>query len=147
MTRLSPPSLIHLAVQFGKFGLVGIAGLAVDTAVLYGLLYGAGLERVAEGGFLLARVPSFLAAATATWALNRIFTFRHADHGRSLIRQWAAFVAANSVGGVVNYGAYAGCIAVGEPFLTHPVLAVAVGSLAGMFFNFAASKKLVFKGA
>ncbi|MCW2249450.1 putative flippase GtrA [Azospirillum fermentarium] len=147
VARPFPPSLVRLAVQFGKFGLVGVAGLAVDTAVLYALLYGAGLERVAEGGFLLARVPSFLAAATATWALNRCFTFRHADHGRSLVRQWAAFVAANAFGGVVNYGAYAGCIAAGGVFLDHPVLAVAAGSLAGMFFNFAASKKLVFKGA
>ena len=29
----------------------------------------------------------------------------------------------------------------------HPFLAVAAGSIAGMFFNFAASKHLVFKGA
>lgn len=143
---LTRPALTRLALQFGKFGLVGVAGLVVDTAVLYALLYGIGLERVEEWGFLAARVPSFLAAATATWALNRVFTFKEAARG-SLHRQWAAFVAANAFGGVVNYAAYAGCIAYGEPFLSYPVLGVAIGSLAGMFFNFAASKKLVFKGA
>ena len=129
----------RLAVQFGKFGMVGVVGLLVDTAVLYLGLW-AGLE------FFAARIPSFFAAATTTWALNRAFTFRHADHA-PLHRQWAAFVAANALGGAVNYAV---SVVLEASFLvveTHPVLAVAAGSLCGMVFNFAASKRLVFKGA
>jgi len=145
LTRLLGARLGGLAYQFGKFGLVGVVGMLVDSAVLYALLFGAGLETHEEWGFLVARIPSFLAAATATWVLNRSFTFRGA-HDEPLHRQWAKFIAANSVGGVVNYIAYAGCIAFDEPFTTHPILAVAVGSLAGMVFNFTASKKMVFKG-
>lgn len=128
-----------IAVQFLKFGMVGVVGLVVDTAVLYALIYGAGL------GPYTARVASFLAAATTTWALNRCFTFR-GDHPEPIHHQWAKFIAANTFGGLVNYAVYAGLIASGDPFAAHPVLAVAAGSLAGMFFNFAASKKLVFKG-
>jgi len=129
----------RLAVQFGKFGMVGVVGLLVDTAVLYLGLW-AGLE------FFAARIPSFFAAATTTWALNRAFTFRHADHA-PLHRQWAAFVAANALGGAVNYAVSVALEASVLVVETHPVLAVAAGSLAGMVFNFAASKRLVFKGA
>ena len=41
----------------------------------------------------------------------------------------------------------AALIASGDPFTAHPALAVAAGSLAGLFFNFTASKKLVFRRA
>lgn len=130
----------RLAVQFGKFGVVGVIGLVVDTAVLY-----AGLALGLE--FFAARIPSFFAAATATWALNRAFTFKDAGRGGSLLRQWAKFLAANAFGGVVNYGVSVGLEAGVELVAAHPVLAVAAGSIAGMFFNFAASKHLVFKAS
>lgn len=139
LTALLGQRLARLAVQFGKFGAVGVIGLVVDTAVVYLGLW-AGLE------FFAARIPSFLAAATTTWALNRAFTFRHADHA-PLHRQWAAFVSANAVGGVVNYTVSVVLEATIPLFDAHPVFAVAIGSIAGMFFNFTASKRLVFRGA
>jgi putative flippase GtrA len=125
-------------LQLAKFGLVGVVGMVADTAVLYLCLYGAGM------GFYLARVFSYLAAATVTWALNRSFTFR-GDHDGRLHHQWARFLLVNAVGGAVNYAVYAALIASGSPFTDHPVLAVAAGALAGMFFNFTGSKKLVFR--
>lgn len=130
----------RLGIQFAKFGIVGVVGLAVDTAVLY-----AGLALGLE--FFAARVPSFFAAATATWILNRSFTFKGAVRDGSVFRQWAKFIAANAIGGVVNYGVSVGLEAGVEVVAAHPFLAVAAGSIAGMFFNFAASKHLVFKGA
>jgi len=130
----------RLAVQFGKFGIVGVIGFVVDAAVVYALVFGAGME------FFAARVPSFMAAATTTFALNRAFTFRGAA-AEPLHRQWLKFLAANAFGGVVNYGVSVGLEAAFLVVETHPVLAVAAGSVAGMFFNFAASKHLVFKGA
>jgi len=129
----------RLAVQFVKFGLVGVVGMVVDTIVLYLGLW-AGLE------FFAARVPSYFAAATTTWALNRAFTFRNADHA-PLHRQWAAFVAANAVGGGVNYAVSVVLEATIALVAAYPVLAVAAGALSGMVFNFAASKRLVFRGA
>lgn len=129
----------RLAAQFGKFGAVGVVGLLVDTAVLY-----AGLTLGLE--FFAARVPSFFAAATTTWALNRAFTFKGAAD-EPLHRQWAKFIAANAFGGVVNYAVSVGLEAGFDTVASHPFLAVAAGSIAGMFFNFAASKHLVFKGA
>ena len=141
---MSPPPASarpgRLARQFGSFGLVGAVGFVVDAAVVYALCFGAGLD------FFAARIPSFLAAATTTFALNRAFTFRGAREA-PLHRQWLTFLAANAVGGAVNYALSVGLEAAFAVVEAHPVLAVAAGSLAGMVFNFAASKRLVFKGA
>lgn len=126
--------------QFCRFGMVGTLGFCVDSAALYLLMYGVGANPYG------ARVVSFLLSATVTWALNRVFTFR-GHHGGSKRTQWAKFLAANSVGGMVNYGTFAALIGWGEPFSTDPVLAVAAGSLAGMMFNFTASKAVVFRPA
>ena len=138
LKRFSETRLGRLAVQFGKFGLVGIVGLGVDVAVLYLLMAETGL------GPYGARLLSFLAAASTTWALNRTFTFRGAHNG-TLLTQWARFIAANAFGGLINYGTFAVMVASLAAVAAHPVLGVAAGSIAGMFFNFAASKKLVFR--
>ncbi len=136
--RLSRTRLGRLALQFSKFGMVGIVGFAVDVAVLYLLLATTDLGRYGS------RVLSFLSASTTTWTLNRNFTFR-GEHDGSLLRQWAKFVVANSFGGLLNYGTYAALIAYSPLVAAHPVLGVAAGSIAGMFFNFTAAKKLVFR--
>jgi putative flippase GtrA len=132
-------------VQFVKFGMVGVGGLVIDTTVLYLCIYGLHL------GFHLSRLVSYLAAATTTWALNRAFTFKGAESG-PLYKQWAHFVAVNAFGGVVNFAVYSAVLAIGRPFMGLPLLAaflpligVVIGSVAGMFLNFAASKRLVFK--
>lgn len=137
---LDHPRASRLAWQFGKFGMVGVVGLAVDTTVVYILLGVTGLP------FFAARVPAFLAAATATFALNRAFTFRGAAD-EPLGRQWIRFIAANAFGGVVNYATSVGLTTAFVVVAIHPVLAIAAGSLAGMVFNFLASKHLVFKSA
>jgi putative flippase GtrA len=120
--------------------MVGVIGLGVDIAVLYLCLEISGL------GLYSSRVVSYLAAATTTWALNRAFTFS-GNHAGKIHHQWARFVAVNALGGAVNYAVYAALISSGDPFTAHPALAVAAGSLAGLFFNFTASKKLVFRRA
>jgi putative flippase GtrA len=139
-TRPKAVEMEKLIRQFGMFGMVGVAGLLVDMATLRLCLKGLGLD------FYSARVLSFLPAATATWALNRRFTFRTADHA-PLLRQWAGFVAANSVGGLVNYAVYATLVTYSPRCAQWPEIAVAAGSVAGMFLNFAASKRLIFRGA
>lgn len=123
--------------QFASFALVGVAGLIVDIAVLYACL-GIGL------GYYGGRVCSFLAAVWTTWELNRRYTFAGgaADAPRP---QWWRYLLAMLGGGVVNYLVYGAVVSFvpGLPFL--PVVAVAVGSLAGMFVNFSSAKFLVFK--
>lgn len=124
--------------QILRFGLIGVAGLFVDIAALYGAMHGLDL------GLYAGRVVSYLAAATFTWAMNRRFTFTQADPSHPAL-QWLKFLMANAVGAAANYGVYAALVtwvAVAHDF---PFIGVAAGSLAGMTFNFVASKKWVFK--
>ncbi|MGH8564899.1 MAG: GtrA family protein [Gammaproteobacteria bacterium] len=126
--------------RFLRFGLVGTAGFVVDAAALTAAMAWLGL------GPYGARVVSYLAAATVTWAMNRRFTFAGADP-RHPAAQWRRFVAANSVGALVNYGTYAALLAFVPLVAARPVLGVAAGSVAGLVFNFTISKLWVFRAA
>ena len=127
----------QLLLEFMRFGMVGTIGFVVDTAVLYaGLALGLGLY----GG----RAISYLAAATTTWALNRLWTFRGRGDG-PVHQQWALFLVVNLVGFAMNYGTYAALIAFVPMVAAHPVLGVAAGAIAGMFGNFVLSRRLVFR--
>jgi putative flippase GtrA len=138
LVRMLGPARARLAQEFLRFGVVGTVGFVVDTAVLYGALaLGAGLY----GG----RALSYLTAATATWLLNRAWTFRGRGAGQKAHRQWALFVVVNLGGFVLNYGTYALLVAFVPVVAAHPVLGVAAGSLAGMFSNFVLSRQLVFR--
>ena len=124
-----------------RFAFAGVAGLAVDVAVLY-LALALGL------GFYAGRVVSFLCAVLATWQINRRYTFAGAgvDAGVvSLWREWWLYLAAMMGGGLVNYAAYSAAIAFGPRAALWPMVAVAIGSLAGMAVNFASAKFFVFK--
>jgi len=127
-------------VQFGRFvrfALVGAAGFLVDVAALYGA-FAIGL------GLYSGRVVSYLSAATFTWAANRRFTF--AAKSPPTITEWLRFVFANTSGGLVNYLTYAALVTWGSGLLSHPALAVACGSIAGLVVNYIASARLVFRG-
>ncbi len=130
-----------MTTQLLRFGLVGVAGYAVDAGVLYAAL-GLGL------GTSSGRLVSFLSAVMATWLLNRRFTFQpflDARAGDLLIQEWLKYLAAMSVGGVLNLCTYALIMAswVYHPAL--PALAVAAGSLVGMLANFAGAKWWVYR--
>lgn len=131
--------MVAVIAQVVRFGLVGTIGFVVDAAVLTLMLS----SWVGVGPYS-GRVVSFVCAASVTWYLNRVFTFRDRSGGGHGA-QWMRFVAANSLGAGINYGTYAYLIHGGGVFAEQPVLAVAVGSLAGMAFNFTASKLLVFR--
>ncbi len=126
------------ASQLGRFSIVGAIGFVVDTAVLYVLI---GLE-----GFSLlgGRLGSYLVAATTTWALNRAFTFRGGGRPGKW-QEWARYLAVNGLGGAVNYAVYAALVLTSDRIAQYPVLGVAAGSIAGLLFNFTASRTLVFR--
>ncbi len=136
LTRILGAERAVLAQEFLRFGVVGVVGFVVDAGVLYGMLaLGAGLY----GG----RAISYVAAATATWALNRVWTFRGRGGG-PVHRQWALFLVVNLLGFALNYGTYAVLVTFVPVVAAHPVLGVAAGAIAGMFTNFALSRRLVF---
>jgi putative flippase GtrA len=133
--RLSPAHRV-LGAEFLRFGGAGAAGFVVDTATVYGTrfllgLYGAG-------------VLAYFAAATTTWAINRVWTFRGRGTGPAH-HQWVRFLAANLVGFVLNRGTYAILVTVSPLCAAQPVLAIFAGMLAGMFVNFSLSRRWVFR--
>lgn len=126
------------AQQFVVFSLIGVAAFLVDSAVLYATL------PVFANKFAAARVLSWVCAVSFAWALNYQWTFRY--RARSLPLSWLKYVAANLLGGLVNYGVSLASIALSTGARAHPIIAVALGSLAGLVFNFVTSKALVFRG-
>ena len=74
------------------------------------------------------------------FALNRRFSFSYARH-QPVIRQLFGFMAACAFGAIVNYCT---TLAVWEA-LRYKQLAALLGVVAGTFFNFGASRFLVFR--
>lgn len=124
--------------QFLRFGLVGVAGFIVDAAVLTVLVELAKLDPYS------ARVVSFICAASATWWLNRQFTFARNPQQKAS-HQWLGFILVSVGGAVINYGAYVATLHVWPLAYAYPAIGAAVGAMAGMFFNFPLSKLLVFR--
>jgi dolichol-phosphate mannosyltransferase len=116
-----------------QFLVVGFSGLIIN---LLGLTV-----------FLRLQVPGKFAVAFAivvsmcwNFAFNRRFTFSYARN-ESIVRQFIGFVAACSVGAIVNYFT---TMALWEAFQLKQLSAF-IGVLIGTGFNFVASRFLVFR--
>jgi putative flippase GtrA len=126
-------------VRFLRFGLIGAGGFIVDTSVLWLMIHVVGLDKYSGRGV------SFMAAVTFTWLGNRTLTFRDRAARTALWREWATFVAANALGGLVNLGLYTVLVTFAPPPANNPFLAVFAGVLAGLLFNFTLSSRVVFR--
>jgi len=125
---------------FLRFGMVGVAGFAVDYCVLHSLVSFAGVGPIA------ARFVSFPIAVAATWLLNRTFTFRQPTvHGP--VRQAMLYALVQGVGGVANIAVYSAAIAAVPLLKQALILPLAMGSAAGLCLTFAGSKYFAFKAA
>jgi dolichol-phosphate mannosyltransferase len=98
---------------------------------------------------LWSSVPLRLAVAAAifvsmcfNFVLNRRFSFS-AARGRSWVRQFVSFLAASSVGALVNYGT--AVFALDHIPGLRPQLAALMGIAVGTTLNFIASRYLVFR--
>lgn len=132
---MGPPRTFGWRAQLVRFAAVGILGFVVDAGGVH-LLIRAGAD------LFSAQAVAFLCALTATWALNRRFTFHPVKQG--LLREWLRYAAANSTGGIANNAVYALLVWRSAFFARYPTLAVMAGSLAGLAFNFTATRALVY---
>ena len=119
----------HLA----QFLLVGVSGLIINL--------------VALTAFIRMNIPEKSAVALAivvsmlwNFVLNRRFSFSYA-RDRSFVRQFFGFVAACSVGAVVNYFVTVGL----WNTIRYKQLAAIIGVISGTAFNFAASRFVIFR--
>lgn len=88
------------------------------------------------------RAVSFLAAATFTWLFNRNITFRGPKEG-SVLKEYLSYLSSMLVGGAINYGAYAASLQAFEVVRAQPAWGVAIGSLAGLVFNYLSARRIM----
>ncbi|NDE90234.1 MAG: GtrA family protein [Alphaproteobacteria bacterium] len=125
------------ALRIFKFGMIGVVGFCVDSAVL---LFGT--EIIGLDPYT-ARVISYIAAASATWLGNRIFTFADRPKG-AVAKQWMLFVAFNAIGFAFNYSTYVLLVS-NIPYVHDNLIwGVAGGALVGMVVNYIASTRFIF---
>ncbi len=121
------------------FAVGGVLGLAIDATVVQALV---GLQ---HWNAYLARVVSFLLAATFTWWWNRRHTFAGRSSGRRAHAEWLHWLALMSAGAVVNYGVYALCLQLFPAWHRWPALAAALGSAVAALVNFSAARAVLFR--
>lgn len=131
--------------QFLRFATVGAKMSVIDAGGVYLLHFIFGFN------LYLARFCSLGAAIAFGYLLNRYFTFSHAQRG-PFFRQMAGHFGVFIFGGLLNYGVFSGVVHIGHQILQTtlaltllPLIAVWIGGLFGMLFNFTFSKILVFR--
>lgn len=123
--------------QLARFALVGATGFAIEAVLLHLLVSGAGWSPF-EG-----RALSFPVAVTATFLLNRAWTFR----GRLFTSPlWALgkYTVIQVIGALLNLLVYFTVLGLFDDLHAMPVLALAFGAAAGLLFNFSAARGWVF---
>ncbi len=125
-----------MALQFVQFGIIGTLGLLWYLAVDYAV--------APRAGPYVGGLAGFFVAATMNWLCNRYWTFRHVPR-TSMHRQWLKFLAANATGSAINLTINFSLVATVPFCRTHLYVPVMVGTLGGMFLNFSASRRLVFR--
>ena len=128
------------AQRFVRFAAVGGAGFFVNEARFCSPM------NCSQAGDKLGWFVAFIPAVTFTWWGNRNLTFaEHASEGHAHVAEWARFVAANGLGAVANFAVYAVLTAYAPWPFRIAYIALAIGILVGLVFNFTLSKRLVFR--
>jgi len=127
-----PPVLRQLV----RFGMAGGLGTATNLALFFVLVDLGGLPP------MLGMLLCFAVAVTQNYVLNELWTFATESAGHIALGRYARFVLASSVGLAINAAVLAALLALFDfPYAVHPQ---AAGIAAGMLFNFAASRWLIF---
>ena len=127
-----PPSVVQLL----RFALVGGLGSLTNLALFFLLV-----DRLGMAAFL-GLLLCFAVGVSQNYALNELWTFATHGAGRLAWVRYVKFVLSSPVGLAVN-AAVLGALMASFSF---PLLVIpqAIGILAGMVVNFAASRSLVF---
>jgi putative flippase GtrA len=134
--RFLPP----LDGHFMRFCCAGGLGFVVDFTVLKTVVH-LGLNPIG------ARCISFSVAVVVTWLVNRAWTFKaHTMAGpRALVREFAGYLAVQSVGFAANFSVYTAMV-IGIPALNGRLLPPAIaGTAVGLLVNYFGAKHLVFR--
>ena len=123
--------------RFVRFGIVGASGVLVDAAVTYLA------DQVTHPD--VAFVIGIGTAMTWNFFWNRRITFADATSS-PMWQQYLGFCASCSLGAVISFVTRTSLRRLVPLFATHIVLAVPVGVVAGMMFNYLLCRRWVFRG-
>lgn len=121
------------------FGIIGAVGFIADATAFSGLFYVFGF------GHYTSRSAAFLLAVSLTWALNRTYTFR-ATASTNKVREYWRYMGVQTLGALINMVIYGVCIESSRMFYELPVLALMLGSITAMFFNYTGAYRFVYYG-
>lgn len=126
-----------LAREFRRFVVVGGLGFCVDGGLLT-LLMKDGWDVIP------ARCCSFLFAVSATWLLNRLWTF---SSGKliSIRREYTYYFGTQVLGAVINLSIFFVLIELYPTLRDTPLIPLAFGATVSLAFNYVVSKRIVFK--
>jgi len=133
--------VLKLRREIALFAVGGILGLLVDAGVVQGLVGWLGWNPY------LARIASFLLAATFTWWWNRSRTFAARRSGRAAHAEWLHWLALMGLGALVNYGIYALLLSYFPALHRWPALPAAAGSAMAALVNFSTARGMLFRHA
>ncbi len=129
-------TLVNTLVQFTKFSLIGLSGMAVGLGAL-------NLFMVIWRNFPMANVVAFFVAVTWNLLLNRRFTF--APTNKSFSREWFEFVTACSLGAVLNWAISFSLYYTFSFFHEQFNYAAMIGVATAYLLNFTLSRLYVFR--
>lgn len=131
--------MLKLSREVVLFAVGGVLGLLIDAAVVQVLVSLLGWNPY------LARVLSFLLAATFTWWWNRSYTFAERCSDRAVHAEWLHWMGLMSVGALINYGVYALLLMSFPGLYRWPALAAAAGSAIAALVNFSTARGMLFR--
>ncbi|MBL6953822.1 MAG: GtrA family protein [Alphaproteobacteria bacterium] len=129
-----------MSASFLMYVVVGSIGFGVDGGVM------TALHTLLAWSPVAARAVSFPVAVSATWILNRHWTF-----GRDGIiaprRRYGSYLVVQIIGALINLGVFVAVIKQSDLLVAYPIIALAIGAFPALVFTFTASKFLVFREA
>lgn len=123
--------------EFRRFATVGGIGFCVDGGLLTILM-------ALGWNIFPARSLSFAVAVTATWILNRLWTFPSGTD-QNLRREYTYYFGTQAMGAAINLAVFFLLLKIYPEFRHSPLLPLALGAAVSLAFNYFVSKKLVFK--
>ncbi len=131
--------MLKLRREIALFAVGGMVGLFIDALIVQLLVSMAGWNPY------LARVLSFLLAASFTWWWNRNHTFAGRSSGRAVHAEWLQWLALMVAGALVNYAVYAVLLLNFQALHRWPALAAAAGSAVAALINFSTARGVLFR--
>ncbi len=121
------------------FAMTGAGGFIVHAAMLSWLINFTSIDQ------LLAWFPAFITAVLFTWLVNRFIAFKGLKHAANKKAEAALYFLVQSLGAAINFIIYSALILYKLAGLSHPIIALAIGSIAAFGFNYIALRLCVYK--